>query len=222
MAAILETEALGFSYAYASRPVFNELDLVVREGEFVLVTGVSGSGKSTLLRLFCRLEAYNSGRILFKGKAIETYCPSELRRFIIYVPQIPSMIEGSVEENLVFAFSFRANSDLEKPSEKQLSEMLEAFYLSDVSLRYQAKKLSVGQQQRLALMRALLLEPEILLLDEPTSALDAESSAMVFSIIEELNASRAKTVVMVTHGTFVPARVKPVVYSVENMKLRSL
>ncbi len=222
MTGILEIEALGFSYNNAAKTVFRELDLVVGTGEFVLVKGASGSGKSTLLRLICRLEASESGRILFKSRKIEEYCPSELRRSIVYVSQIPAMIEGSVEENLVFPFSFAANNGLERPSEKQLSEMLETFYLSDVSLQHQARNLSVGQQQRLALMRALLLDPEILLLDEPTSALDAESTSMVFSIVEQLNIARKKTVVMVTHGSFVPQHVSPVLYLLENKKLRNV
>lgn len=220
MSFLLEIESLGFSYENSVSPVFSELDLVVAGGEFVLVKGASGSGKSTLLRLICRLQAYEDGRILFKGRNVESYQPAELRRSITYVAQIPSMIDASVKENLLFPFSFAINGDMTEPSDARLSEILEQFYLQDVSLLQQARNLSVGQQQRIALVRALLLDPEILLLDEPTSALDAKSASMVFSIVEQLNTGQGKTIIMVTHSNRSLSALSPVEYLLENSKLR--
>ena len=222
MPLLLEIETLGFSYENAAMPVFSELNLRVDEGEFVLIKGASGTGKSTLLRLICRLQSYGNGRILFRGSPVESVPPAELRRSITYVAQIPSMIDASVKENLLFPFSFTSNRSREEPSEKQLAEMLEQFYLQDISLLHQARNLSVGQQQRIALMRALLLDPEILLLDEPTSALDAKSASMVFAIIEHLNATQGKTIMMVTHSSFLPKTVLPVSYMLENRKLQKV
>lgn len=217
---LLEIESLGFTYENASSPVFSELNLVVAEGEFVLVKGASGTGKSTLLRLICRLQAYEQGRILFNGRSIESYPPAELRQFITYAAQIPSMIDASVKENLLFPFSFAVNRDMTEPSDSRLSEMLEQFYLQDVDLFQPARSLSVGQQQRIALMRALLLDPEILLLDEPTSALDAKSASMVFSIVEHLNTMQGKAIIMVTHSNRSLSAISPIEYLLENRKLR--
>ncbi|MCG8342631.1 MAG: ATP-binding cassette domain-containing protein [Chlorobiales bacterium] len=222
MSVLLEIESLDFSYENASSPVFSELNLVVNQGDFVVIKGASGTGKSTLLRLVCRLQAYEKGRILFKDRSIEAYHPAELRRSITYVAQIPSMVDASVKENLLFPFSFAVNNCMKKPSDRMLSEMLEQFYLQDVSLLQQARNLSVGQQQRIALMRALLLDPEILLLDEPTSALDAASAAMVFSIVERLNARQGKAIIMVTHSNRILGNISPVVYLLENSKLRRI
>ncbi len=220
MPKLLEIESLGFSYENSVSPVFSELDMVVAEGEFVLVKGASGTGKSTLLRLICRLQAFEKGRIVFKGRDVESYQPALLRRSLTYVAQIPSMIDGSVKENLLFAFSFAVNRDMTQPSDARLSEMLEQFYLQDVGLHQKAANLSVGQQQRIALMRALLLDPEILLLDEPTSALDAKSAGMVFSIVEQLNTRQGKTVIMVTHSNRSLSALSPVEYLLEHRKLR--
>ena len=222
MPLLLEIESLGFSYEGAVMPVFSELNLRVNEGELVLIKGASGTGKSSLLRLICRLQSYENGRILFRGSPVESIPPAELRRTITYVAQIPSMIDASVKENLMFPFSFTTNNRKNEPSEKQLAEMLEQFYLHDIGLLHQARNLSVGQQQRIALMRALLLDPEILLLDEPTSALDAKSASMVFAIIEHLNAEQGKTILMVTHSDFLPKSVTPLNYMLENRKLRKV
>ncbi len=220
MQPLLEIESLGFSYEKAVTPVFSKLDLLVNEGELVLIKGDSGTGKSTLLRLICRLQAYEEGRILFRSRPVESMVPAELRRSIIYVAQIPSITDASVKDNLLFPFSFTVNRGRTEPSDKRLLEMLEQFYLQDIGLHHQAMNLSVGQQQRVALMRALLLDPEILLLDEPTSALDARSASMVFTIIEHLNASQGKTILMVTHSNYLPNNAAPVTYMLENRKLR--
>ncbi|PWW83093.1 ABC transporter [Prosthecochloris marina] len=222
MPILLEIESLGFSYENAFSPVFSELNLSVGQEEFIVVKGASGTGKSTLLRLICRLQAYDEGHILFKRRSIESYKPAELRRSIIYVAQIPSMIDASVRENLLFPFSFAVNGSMAEPADARLTEMLEQFYLQDVSLLQQARNLSVGQQQRIALMRALLLDPEILLLDEPTSALDAKSASMVFSIVEHLNTRQGKTIIMVTHSNRSLSTISPVEYLLEQSKLRKI
>jgi len=204
MTKLLELRDLSFGYDKGSPPVFERLSLDVREGEFLVIKGPSGSGKSTLLRLICRLNTPRAGAILFKGRNVSEITPSELRSKVTYVPQIPQMIDGSIRDNLLLPFTFGQGQRKTAPDDAALERMLDAFYLNDVTLAQSANKLSVGQKQRLSIMRAILTEPDVLLLDEPTSALDAESATMVFSIIERLNTEEGKTVLIVTHSDYQP------------------
>ncbi|RXK84108.1 ATP-binding cassette domain-containing protein [Chlorobaculum sp. 24CR] len=204
MTRLLELRDLSFGYDKGSPPVFERLSLDVAMGEFLIIKGPSGSGKSTLLRLICRLNTPRSGAILFRGRNTAEIPPPELRSKVTYVPQIPQMIDGTIRDNLLLSFAFAQGAQKKAPDDATLERMLDAFYLQGVTLAQSASKLSVGQKQRLSIMRAILNEPDALLLDEPTSALDAESAAMVFSIIERLNTDEGKTVLMVTHSDYQP------------------
>ncbi|MBO8092671.1 MAG: ATP-binding cassette domain-containing protein [Prosthecochloris sp.] len=222
MLSLLDIENLSFSYGPAQVTLFEDLQLTVDTGAFVLLRGASGTGKSTLLRLICRLQPFSHGRILFKGRSIDDMPPAELRQRVLYTAQIPAMIDDTVKANLLFPFDFEVNRGKATPADDHLRQMLERFFLKDISLDQHALKLSVGQQQRVALMRAILQQPEMLLLDEPTSALDAESASMVFSIIEHLNRDRRMTIIAVTHSDYQPERVEAFTYLLENRKLRLL
>jgi putative ABC transport system ATP-binding protein len=219
MPTLLEIRNLSFAYEGSSSLVFEHLDLNVQKGEFVLVKGPSGSGKSTLLRLICRLNRLPEGDILFQGSSVTGMAPAVLRSSISYVAQIPQMMDATVEENLLLPFSFAANRTKVPPGKEELKEMLQNFYLDGVALDQSALKLSTGQKQRLAIMRALLQNPLLLLLDEPTSALDQESASMVFSIMERLNSEQGKTMITVTHIDYKPGKVTPLTYLLQNRTL---
>jgi putative ABC transport system ATP-binding protein len=216
---LLEIRKLSFGYEKSLPLVFEHLDLTVEEGAFILVKGPSGSGKSTLLRLICRLNQLSAGAILFQGKDITLIAPAKLRSSISYVAQIPQMTDASIEENLLLPFSFAINAEKTPPGKEELREMLKNFYLSDVTLDHSAMKLSTGQKQRVAIMRALLQNPLLLLLDEPTSALDQESASMVFSIMERLSVEQHKTLMTVTHSDYKPETVRPITYMLANRSL---
>lgn len=220
MAKLLELRDLSFGYDQGSPPLFEDLSLVVGTGEFLIIKGASGSGKSTLLRLICRLNTPRSGSILFKGRNTADISPSRLRSAITYVAQIPQMIDGSIRDNLLLSFTFAQSRHKPAPDDATLVRMLEAFYLHGVGLEQSASKLSVGQKQRLSIMRAILTGPDVLLLDEPTSALDAESAGMVFSIIERLNTEEGKTLIIVTHSDYSPAvpRVRKCIFRNGNLE----
>ncbi len=200
---LLELEKVSFAYK-GSRPVLAAASLGVQRGDFVMVAGPSGSGKSTFLRLLCRLEEPDSGEIRLGGKPIADIHPPRLRRSISYIRQVPALVEGSVRDNLLMPFGYKANKDLAKPDDSRITTMMNRFLLDGVSLEQEAQTLSVGQAQRLCLIRALLLDPEILLLDEPTSALDRESGQKVVACVEELNLRRGLTIIMVAHGGPLP------------------
>lgn len=190
--------------------LFNDVYLDLKEGGFYVVRGPSGSGKSTLLRLLNRLENPSQGEIYFQDQSYSSMPVHELRRQILYIQQTPVVTDGSVKDNLLLPFSFKNNKDLARPDDDQLEKMLDDFSLDQVPLEKQARNLSVGQQQRLCLIRGLLLSPSVILFDEPTSALDDESSRIVELMAETLCYEKGKTIIMVSHREFVPRLVKPV------------
>lgn len=210
---IIAFSGVTFSFSGAP-PLFETLTLNLYSGTFYLVQGPSGSGKSTLLRLICRLEEPSSGEILFKDRPLPSYPPPKLRRSILYIQQIPTVMDASVRRNLLLPFSFRNNRDLPRPDDESLKRDLKSFMLEDLSLDSNAMKLSVGQMQRLCFIRGLLLSPEVLLLDEPSSALDEISGRVVETTAERLCRESGLTVVMVSHKRFEPKEIRPVVLKV--------
>lgn len=189
-------------------PTFQGIDLNVETGDFILIQGASGIGKSSLLRLLNRLQEPTAGEIRIDGKPIAEFDVTTLRRKIGYVQQLPVIIDGSVEDNFNLSFRFRSARSQTKPRAETMRQFMDDFLLQEVRLADDAQKLSVGQKQRIALIRMLLLQPEVLLCDEPTSALDAESKEIVESWIERINIEKGIGVILVTHLDFVPKQVK--------------
>jgi putative ABC transport system ATP-binding protein len=197
------------------KPLFQRVNLTVDSGDFVLIHGPSGSGKSSFLRLPNRLQEPSSGDILLDGIPVTRHNVTELRRKIGYVQQTPAMAGGAVRNNLTLSFTFRAARDRQWPDEDRLRILLDDFLLQDVDLDDDAETLSVGQKQRIALIRTLLSEPRLLLCDEPTSALDPESKSVVETWLERLALEQSIGIVLVTHLDFTPDRVRPRRYRLE-------
>ena len=189
------------SFAYPDKaPVLDHVDLDVVKGGFYRLHGPSGAGKSTVLRLLCRLEEPTGGSILYRGQNVLGIHPPELRKSVRYFQQSPTLLAGSILDNLLLPFSFLANAERTAPPRENLEAMLEEFNLANVSLDQPAKGLSLGQKQRICLIRTLLVEPEVLLLDEPTSSLDPESAATVLRAASRLNQKDGITIFLVTHA----------------------
>ncbi|MCG6879591.1 MAG: ATP-binding cassette domain-containing protein [Deltaproteobacteria bacterium] len=198
---IIELSDVSFGFP-DQKPLLMGVSLSIEKGAFYLIQGPSGVGKSTFLRLFNRLEEPHSGEIRFKGKRLDGYPPPRLRRSLLYIQQTPAVVDGSVEDNLLLPFSFKTNLHLKKPSRKKIVTLLEKVHLHGVAMDDHARTLSVGQLQRLCLVRGLLLDPEVLLLDEPTSALDRESAMAVTALLEQLHLASSLTVLSVAHQTY--------------------
>jgi putative ABC transport system ATP-binding protein len=176
------------------------------------VLGPSGSGKSTLLRLLNRLADPDSGRVIYEGRDVHEYDPLALRREVSLVPQLPALIEGTVHDNVAYGprlagRSFNARNCLE------LAGLDPAFEDRD------AAKLSVGEQQRVMLARALALEPRVLLLDEPTSALDQAAREAVEGTLRRMRARTAISLVVVTHDIAQARRLSDYVVRIESGKV---
>jgi ABC-type proline/glycine betaine transport system ATPase subunit len=156
------------------------------------VAGPSGSGKSTLLRLLNRLSDPVSGTVRYQGTDVRERNPLALRREIGLVPQLPALIAGTVEDNIRFAAALGAR-------DPDVPRLLDLAGLDVSYAERDAAKLSVGEQQRAMLARALALEPRVLLLDEPTSALDAAARAAVEATLLHLRQRLDVSTVLVTH-----------------------
>lgn len=198
-------------YARAGVPVLSGLSARLPVGASCLL-GPSGSGKSTLLRLLDRLIDPDSGRVVYEGRDVRERDVLALRREVCLVPQLPALIEGSVADNVAFGprlagHSFDSRTALELAG-------LDAGFASRP-----ADRLSVGEQQRVMLARALALEPRVLLLDEPTSALDAEAKAAVEATLEDLRARTSISFVLVTHDLDQAERMAEYVACVESGKI---
>jgi ABC-type methionine transport system ATPase subunit len=182
----------GLGYAAGGVEILKRVDASIANGEITAVVGPSGAGKSTLLRAINRLIEPCSGEVYLDGEPTSALDPLELRRRVGMVFQIPALFGGSVEEAVLYGA--RLNGEDADPG-----RLLQTVGL-DTSLRERnPQSLSVGQQQRVSIARALALEPEALLLDEPTSALDEAARRRIEDLAAELNARLGLTMVFVSH-----------------------
>jgi ABC-type proline/glycine betaine transport system ATPase subunit len=179
------------TYRRGGRVIFSRLSVELREGMTALV-GPSGAGKSTLLRLLNRLADPDSGTVLYRGRDVRDCDVLELRREVALVPQLPALLPGTVAENVSYGPRLCG-----RPC--QLERALTLAGLDGAFAERAAQQLSVGEQQRVMLARALALEPEVLLLDEPTAALDERSRDAVERTLLELHARVSAALIIVTH-----------------------
>lgn len=183
--------------AFGKNKVLNGIDFELVEGERVVILGPSGSGKSTFLRCINWMEEPTSGEIYFDGVLLTEKNIRKMRRNMGMVFQHFNLINNlTVMENLTLA-PVKLRLMKRDAAEKRAKELLRHIGLPNKVNAYPAS-LSGGQKQRIAIIRAMMLSPEVLLFDEPTSALDPESIGDVLELIREL-ADRGMTIMIVTH-----------------------
>jgi putative ABC transport system ATP-binding protein len=175
----------------AGRVVLQGISARFGRGRVTAVVGPSGAGKSSLLRCLNRLEEPEEGRVTLEGVDIRTIEPTLLRRRVGMIFQTPVLFEGGVRANLVYGLDGVTDADL--------TSALEAAGLPAAFLERESTALSVGQAQRVCIARALVRDPDVLLMDEPTSALDKDAAARIEELIQGL-AGRGLTIVLVTHN----------------------
>lgn len=191
-------ELRGVSKAYAGIPALAPTDLILEAGRTTVLIGPSGCGKSTLLRLLIGLVQPDTGTIDFEGNRLTPASALLLRRRMGYVIQ-----DGGLFPHL----TARGNAGLmarylgwsDRQIDERLAQLVDLTQLPPESMRRYPIELSGGQRQRVCLMRALMLDPDVLLLDEPMGALDAMIRAELQADLRRIFRSWGKTVVMVTH-----------------------
>jgi ABC-type methionine transport system ATPase subunit len=173
--------------------ILRGVTFAVQAGEVFSVVRPSGAGKSTLLRTINRLLEPTAGNIFLDGAPIEEIDPLELRRRIGMVFQLPALFGDTVEDTVLYGVRLTGKrADVE--------HLLGLAGLAPSLASRNPQSLSVGQQQRVSIARALALEPEVLLMDEPTSALDQAARQRIEDLIGQLNKELGLTTVVVSHA----------------------
>jgi len=184
------------------RQVFSDVNLNINQGEFVVLLGRSGSGKSTLLNLLSGIDQPNSGKIIVNGVDLTALSEHERTLFrsqhVGFIFQLYNLIPTlTVLENVMLPLEL--SGKLKKGHQERVERLLQAVGLSDRVNSF-PDRLSGGEQQRVAILRALIHRPQLLLADEPTGNLDAETSNVVIKLLTALVRKEGKTLVLVTHN----------------------
>ncbi len=179
------------TYRRGGRAVIADLSVELVEGATALV-GPSGAGKSTLLRLLNRLADPDEGIVRYLDRNVRDYDVLALRREVGLVPQLPALLTGTVAENVSYGPQLNGEAC-------DVDRSLELAGLGSAFAARPAQRLSIGEQQRVMLARALALEPAVLLLDEPTAALDERARDAVERTLLDLREQLSASLVLVTH-----------------------
>jgi putative ABC transport system ATP-binding protein len=198
---LIHTEKLckTFRNGKLETPVLFDINLNIRRGEFVAIMGPSGCGKSTLMHILGLMLSATSGRILIDGADAATLNESErakLRREKIgFVFQRFNLLPTvSAYQNLALAERIRGN-----PPDHRIHEVLEAVQMTDRA-RYKPGQLSIGQQQRIAIARAIVHRPAIVMADEPTGNLDSANAGNILGLFRKIHVSYGITMILITHS----------------------
>lgn len=199
------TKSYGSGAAYIE--VIKGISFTVQQGEYIVILGPSGSGKSTLLHLLAGLETPNRGQIRMRNQVIQDFTDDDLSLY--HREQIGLLFQSFnllssllVWENVAFPLML-AGAPVDWRQHEAL-KMLDRFGMAEFAMRY-PNQLSGGQQQRIALARALIHDPDLLLVDEPTGNLDSKSADLVIHELNRLHKEENRTIILVTHSqVFLP------------------
>lgn len=202
--AIIALHNVSKSYPHREVPVLDQFSAELLAGEFVSLMGPSGTGKTTILNLIAGLDSPDQGAVLICGQNLRALGDRQLSRLrlssIGFVFQSFNLMpELTVQENLEWPLEFAGKSRAEVRS--RVASALDLVGMSGFERRFPSQ-LSGGEQQRIAIARAIAPQPPILLADEPTGNLDSHTGETILDLLRLLNVSLRTTVVMVTHNVF--------------------
>ena len=191
---ILSAKCLSWTPPDSESPVFKAA-IELNAGDSLALSGNSGSGKSSLLRCLVRLLPAE-GELRWRGSLVNSVNIRTFRRSVAYVQQRPVALAKTVAENLCFAREMGGPQALDEEAQRRLMDRLNIGGM-DLSRRFTS--FSIGEQQRVALVRSLTPQPDVLLLDEPTSALDPESTLRVEQLLQEHLGHNGRAMILVSH-----------------------
>jgi UDP-glucose/iron transport system ATP-binding protein len=197
---LLRAQEIGRRAPNSDRWLLQDVSIDICPGERLAIVGPSGSGKSLLLRALALLDGIDAGKIEFRRQPAASTSVPDYRRNVSYLHQRPALFEGTVESNLQKPFSLKIHRNRRYDRERVL-DLLRAVGREDSFLQKASIQLSGGEAQIAALIRAIQLEPSILLLDEPTAALDQETAAAAERLVNEWlkRAEDLRAMVLVSH-----------------------
>ena len=181
--------------------VLKEVNLEIKKGEFVAITGPSGSGKSTMMHIVGALDTPSWGNVYLKNKNVSDLSESSLANLrgktIGFIFQDFNLLPTlTALENVMIPMELLDKSEIE--ARKRARELLEMLGLGD-RMNHKPNQLSGGQQQRVAIARSLANNPEVILADEPTGNLDSKTGMFIMNFLGKLNTEEGKTIILVTH-----------------------
>jgi putative ABC transport system ATP-binding protein len=200
--AVLRLENLSKRYSRDRAPVFEDLSLELREGEYLAVMGESGVGKSTLLNLLAGLDTPDSGRVLLEGFDLSAMDDDAItllrRRSVGFVFQAFHVLPYlTVEQNVALPLELLGVAATERS--RRTAEMMEGVGIAALAQRF-ARELSGGEVQRIAIARALVHKPRLLLADEPTGNLDPRSAAQILALLRTQIKANSAAGILITHS----------------------
>jgi subfamily B ATP-binding cassette protein MsbA len=192
-----QVELKNISFAYETEPVLENINLAVKPGEMIALVGRTGSGKSTLVNLLPRFFDPRSGQVLIDGIDLRDVTVESLRRQIAIVPQEIALFRGTIRENLAYGRPEASEAEIVAAAKAAnaynfIAELPNGL---DSEVGERGAKLSGGEKQRIAIARAILRDPRILILDEATSSLDVETESLLREALEKLMAGRTSFVI---------------------------
>lgn len=191
--------ARGLGFAVDGRVLWRNLEFSLAAGERLALTGPSGSGKTLLLRTLAGLVDPLEGELFYRGQSVQRWWMPAFRAEVMYLPQRPALPEGSVEAALSAPFSLRVHRG-KHFSREATAGFLSRIGRSEAFLGQSCDALSGGEAQCVNVLRAVLLEPTVLLLDEPTASLDAEAAAQVEGLVDEWMAGAGRACIWTSHN----------------------
>ncbi|MCL0057667.1 ABC transporter ATP-binding protein, partial [Dehalococcoidales bacterium] len=202
----MKLEIKGIRFSYGSRPALKGVTFSVKGGEAVSFVGPNGSGKTTLIKCIDRILKPKAGVVLVDGGEIRKMTLHERSQLMAYVPQSGhSVFSSTVFDTLLLGRKPYISWGLSQRDKEVVSQAISLMGLEDYTLR-QFNGLSGGERQKVLITRALVQEPEVLLLDEPTSNLDLRHQIEVLNIIRWVTREKGITVLMVLHDLNLASR----------------
>ena len=194
---VLRLEQVSLQATVGSDFLLQDISFKIAPGEKIGIIGASGAGKTSLLRLLCGLVSPTQGKIYVRDVSSQQLEPTKLRRLVVLAPQEPKLLGMKVVDALSYPLRLQQRSAAEIQS--QIDTWTKLMHIPTEWFLKTELQLSLGQRQLVAIARALIMQPQVILLDEPTSALDLGLANHLLKVLDELNQTQNLSIIIVSH-----------------------